>query len=45
MVASFIMLVLEFCTILVSADLWLVYRKQTHLFTPLLALIPEKERK
>ena len=45
MVASFLLLVLDFVSLLVHLDLWFVNRRQWHLFAPLLALIPEKQRK
>ena len=45
MVASFTLLILAFVSILVHADLWLVYRKQAHIFAPLFQLIPVKQRK
>ena len=45
MVASYTLLLLSFVSIFVHLDLWLVYRKQTHLFAPLLHIIPVKQRK
>ena len=45
MVVSYTLLVLSFVSAVVHADLWLVYRKQAHLFVPLLQLIPVKQRK
>ena len=42
MVVSITLLLMAFCSIFVHADLWLVYRKQKHLFEPLLACIPVK---
>jgi len=45
MVASFCLLLIEFVSFFVYLDLWLVYRKQVHVFTPLLAAIPVKQRK
>ena len=45
MVASWTLLFMALTSSIVHADLWLVYRKQKHLFEPLLALIPVKQRK
>jgi len=45
MVASYTLLLLSFVSIFVHLDLWLVYRRQTHLFAPLLQIIPIKQRK
>ena len=45
MVASFILLLLSLISCLVHADLWLVIKKQAHIFAPLFQLIPVKQRK
>ena len=45
MVASYTLLVLELVSILVHADLWMVYRLKKHMFERLLFVIPEKQRK
>jgi hypothetical protein len=45
MVASYLLLVLDFMSFFVHLDLWVMYRKQAHIFEPLLRLIPEKQRK
>lgn len=42
MVVSWTLLLMALSSSVVHADLWLVYRKQKHLFEPLLQLIPVK---
>lgn len=40
-----LVLFVEAVTLLVLLDLWLVNNKKMHLFTPLMQLIPDKQRK